>query len=625
MFGATQNNELLFNYMKKRSQNKKTITRQSYKYRWFVLTHESLSYYDGNIEKRGNRKGEIFLNSIRGVEEVENLSLDLNNNVFQVVYLESNDCYTLYIVAETKRQRETWIQALRLACKDKHSSFFQKYHPGVWTKSLDKYTCCDQIDRKAPGCELSFIERHDDLPSIGKHSSSSHLGYTPSLTSAENFEKTYIAIYNFKPMAEGDLQLFKGERYEVLDNSLEHWWVAKSKNGKTGYIPSTYVRKLRDLEIYDWYYKDITRQKCEEYLRRDGRDGCFMVRDSTTPRIFYTVSLYANGKPRHYHVKQNDKKFYLSERCYFSTVPELVNYHKHNAAGLETRLHFPPRHGQRTAPTTAGFGHDHWEIDPSELVRGKELGTGCFGTVYEAWWKDNIVAIKLMKTGSMSEHGFIEEAKTMTQLSHPNLVQLYGVVTKQQPLIIITEFMMHGSLWQFLKSKVPRILNETERLIMFCVDVCKGMEYLESRKCIHRDLAARNCLVGQNYVVKVGDFGLARHVIDDEYSSSYGAKFPIKWAAPEVLKYTRFSSKSDVWAFGVLIWEIFSGGQLPFANITNADVVEIICNKDERLKKPIDCPQSVFTQMMNCWARKAEDRPSFKILLSCLHAILEST
>ncbi|GFY64018.1 tyrosine-protein kinase Btk29A [Trichonephila inaurata madagascariensis] len=136
------------------------------------------------------------------------------------------------------------------------------------------------------------------------------------------------------------------------------------------------------------------------------------------------------------------------------------------------------------------------------------------------------------------------------KLQHPHLVQLYGVCTKHRLICIVTEYMKHGSLLKYLRENERRLSPKTSVLLDMSVQVCSGMEYLEQHNYIHRDLAARNCLVGEGVIVKVADFGLARYVIDDEYTSSGGAKFPIKWAPPEVLGYTRFSSKSDVWAYG---------------------------------------------------------------------------
>uniref|UniRef100_A0A8C3Q4I8 Uncharacterized protein n=1 Tax=Geospiza parvula TaxID=87175 RepID=A0A8C3Q4I8_GEOPR len=137
-------------------------------------------------------------------------------------------------------------------------------------------------------------------------------------------------------------------------------------------------------------------------------------------------------------------------------------------------------------------------------------------------------------------------------------------------------------------------------LLSMCQDVCEGMEYLERNSFIHRDLAARNCLVNEDHVVKVSDFGMARYVIDDEYISSSGAKFPVKWSSPEVFHFKKYSSKSDVWSFGVLMWEVFTEGKMPFETKSNAEVVREI-SQGNRLYRPHLASHPVYKVMYSCW------------------------
>ena len=155
-----------------------------------------------------------------------------------------------------------------------------------------------------------------------------------------------------------------------------------------------------------------------------------------------------------------------------------------------------------------------------------------------------------------------------------------------------------------------------------CYQVCDAMSHLEMNNLIHRDLAARTCLVGRRMIVKVSDFGLTRFVIDDEYTSSFGSKFPIKWAAPEVLNYTKFSSKSDVWAFGILMWEVFSGGKTPYRGMGNVEVVESVVN-GHRLERPSRCPHDVFGIMRRTWEINPESRPAFSDLMHVFYELNE--
>ncbi|KAF4026882.1 hypothetical protein G4228_018792 [Cervus hanglu yarkandensis] len=358
-----------------------------------------------------------------------------------------------------------------------------------------------------------------------------------------------------------------------------------------------------------------------------GKEGGFIVRDSSKAGK-YTVSVFAKstGEPqgviRHYVVCSTPQsQYYLAEKHLFSTIPELINYHQHNSAGLISRLKYPVSQQNKNAPSTAGLGYGSWEIDPKDLTFLKELGTGQFGVVkYGKWRGQYDVAIKMIKEGSMSEDEFIEEAKVMMNLSHEKLVQLYGVCTKQRPIFIITEYMANGCLLNYLREMRHRF--QTQQLLEMCKDVCEAMEYLESKQFLHRDLAARNCLVNDQGVVKVSDFGLSRYVLDDEYTSSVGSKFPVRWSPPEVLMYSKFSSKSDIWAFGVLMWEIYSLGKMPYERFTNSETAEHIA-QGLRLYRPHLASERVYAIMYSCWHEKADERPTFKILLSNILDVMD--
>ncbi|NXC97094.1 ITK kinase, partial [Certhia brachydactyla] len=289
-----------------------------------------------------------------------------------------------------------------------------------------------------------------------------------------------------------------------------------------------------------------------------GREGAFMVRDSRQPGM-YTVSVFTkalstdnNPVIKHYHINETTdfpRRYYLAEKHVFDSIPDLINYHQHNAAGLVTRLRYAVSSWRKQAPITAGLSYGKLVINASELTRVQEIGSGQFGVVYLGYLLDKTkVAIKTIREGAMSEEDFIEEAKVLMKLSHPKLVQLYGVCFEDAPICLVFEFMENGCLSDYLRSQRGSFCKET--LLGMCLDVCEGMAYLEQNSVIHRDLAARNCLVGESHVVKVSDFGMSRIVLDDQYTSSTGTKFPVKWSAPEVFSYSNYSTKSDVWSFG---------------------------------------------------------------------------
>uniref|UniRef100_A0A8B9D8A2 Tyrosine-protein kinase n=1 Tax=Anser cygnoides TaxID=8845 RepID=A0A8B9D8A2_ANSCY len=306
------------------------------------------------------------------------------------------------------------------------------------------------------------------------------------------------------------------------------------------------------------------------------------------------------GTVKHYHVhKTPQNKYYLAENYCFESIPKLIHYHQHNSAGMVTRLRHAVSMQVNKVPDTASLGNGIWELKREEIVLLRELGSGQFGEVHLGKWKGRYdVAVKMVKEGAMSEDEFTEEAQTMMKLNHPKLVRLYGVCSKLYPIYIVMEYMSNGSLLSYLQSHGKEL--QPLQLLEICYDVCDAMAFLESCQFIHRDLAARNCLVDSNLTVKVSDFGMTRYVLDDLYVSSLGTKFPVKWSAPEVFHYTKFSSKSDVWAFGILMWEVFTLGKQPYELYDNMQVIEKV-SQGYRLYRPQLVSDIIYQIMYNCW------------------------
>ena len=238
----------------------------------------------------------------------------------------------------------------------------------------------------------------------------------------------------------------------------------------------------------------------------------------------------------------------------------------------------------------------------------RRLGVGRFGEVWEGLWNNTTsVAVKTMKSGTVSASEFLQEARLMKRLRHQNLIQLYAVCTREEPIYIVTELMKHGSLLDYLcgdgrSLKLPHLIDMSAQ-------VASGMAYLEEQNYIHQDLAARNILIGENLICKVADFGLARVI----YEAHTGATFPVKWTAPEAALYNRFSIKSDVWSFGIVLYEIISYGQLPYPGMTNEQVLEAL-QQGYRMPCPIGCPDKLLSIMLNCWQEDPTSRPTFKHL-----------
>lgn len=439
-------------------------------------------------------------------------------------------------------------------------------------------------------------------------------------------ESLYVALYDFKSGGENQLSLSNGEIIHITTtNKTGEWCEAVSKAGQIGWVPSNYITPV-SLDKHPWYHGQISRDTAE-YLLSSGIDGSFLVRDSYTHPGSRSVSLRFEGRVYHYRINEENGKYFITPDWAFTTLAKLIHHHSMHANGLTTTLLYPaPRQIDPNAilDNPSATDIDAWEVNRTEIVIHQQLGVGQWGVVNEAVWrKHNIrVAVKTLKEDMMHlEAEFLYEAELMKNMRHPNLVQLLGVCTQEAPIYIITEFMTKGNLLDYLRNCDHDQINGFVLMYM-ATQICSAMSYLESRNYIHRDLAARNCLVSDNHLVKVADFGLTRHVKPDEiYTAHVGAKFPIKWTAPEGLAYNKFTSKSDVWSFGVLLWEIATYGMTPYPGVELSEVFYTI-NTGHRMGRPTGCPEPIHQLMQHCWSWEPCDRPAFWELHERLQSLL---
>uniref|UniRef100_A0A3P8X8S7 Ephrin type-A receptor 6 n=1 Tax=Esox lucius TaxID=8010 RepID=A0A3P8X8S7_ESOLU len=264
------------------------------------------------------------------------------------------------------------------------------------------------------------------------------------------------------------------------------------------------------------------------------------------------------------------------------------------------------------------------QIDPSRICIERVIGAGefgevCSGRLRTAGQTETPVAIKTLKGGYMERQrrDFLREASIMGQFDNPNVIRLEGVVTKSRPVMIVVEYMENGSLDSFLRKHDGQFT--VIQLVGMLRGIASGMTYLSDMGYVHRDLAARNILVNEALVCKVSDFGLSR-VLEDDPEAAYtttGGKIPIRWTAPEAIAYRKFSSASDAWSYGIVMWEVMSYGERPYWEMSNQDVILSI-EEGYRLPAPMGCPVALHQLMLHCWQKERGQRPYFSDVVSFL-------
>uniref|UniRef100_A0A8C8CPS0 non-specific protein-tyrosine kinase n=1 Tax=Oncorhynchus tshawytscha TaxID=74940 RepID=A0A8C8CPS0_ONCTS len=294
---------------------------------------------------------------------------------------------------------------------------------------------------------------------------------------------------------------------------------------------------------------------------------------------------------------------YRFEGTGFPTIPQLIEHH------YTTKQVITKKSG--VVLLNPVIKDKKWILNHEDVLLGELLGKGNFGEVFKGTLRDKTpVAVKTCKEDLPQELKikFLSEARILKQYDHANIVKLIGVCTQRQPIYIVMELVSGGDFLSFLRKKKEDL--KTKQLVKFSLDAAAGMAYLELKNCIHRDLAARNCLVGESNLLKISDFGMSRQEDDGIYSSSGLKQIPIKWTAPEALNYGRYSSESDVWSYGILLWETFSLGVCPYPGMTNQQAREQV-EKGYRMSCPQKCPDEVYKVMQKCWEYKPENRPKF--------------
>lgn len=390
---------------------------------------------------------------------------------------------------------------------------------------------------------------------------------------------------------------------DILRKPFRRKSVPSSPLGSRHNIGST-----RSLVDEDWFHGVLPR---EEVVRLLTKEGDFLVRETTRNDENQTVLSVCWGGHKHFIVQTTNEGQFRFEGPAFATIQELIMYQYQSGLPVTSRS---------GAILRQPIPRERWELNNDDVILLDKIGRGNFGDVYKGRLRltDQEVAVKTCRVTVAEEHKrkFLQEGRILKQYDHPNVVKLIGICVQKQPIMIVMELVVGGSLLTYLRNNASSL--STKQLITMCRDAAAGMRYLESKNCIHRDLAARNCLVGDSNVVKISDFGMSRE--EEEYIVSDGMKqIPIKWTAPEALNFGKYTSLCDVWSYGVLCWEIFSKGGTPYPGLSNTKAREKI-DTGYRMPAPEGTPEEMYRLMLRCWEYEPDNRPHF----DQIHAIVDN-
>ncbi|XP_038935773.1 megakaryocyte-associated tyrosine-protein kinase isoform X2 [Rattus norvegicus] len=439
----------------------------------------------------------------------------------------------------------------------------------------------------------------------------------------------------------GELAFRKGDMVTILEACEDKsWYRAKHhSSGQEGLLAAAALRQREalstdpKLSLMPWFHGKISGQEAIQQLQPP-EDGLFLVRESARHPGDYVLCVSFGRDVIHYRVLHRDGHLTIDEAHY-----------TRDKGAICTKL-VKPKRKQGAKSAEEELAKAGWLLDLQHLTLGAQIGEGEFGAVLQGEYLGQKVAVKNIKC-DVTAQAFLDETAVMTKLQHRNLVRLLGVIL-HHGLYIVMEHVSKGNLVNFLRTR-GRALVSTSQLLQFALHVAEGMEYLESKKLVHRDLAARNILVSEDLVAKVSDFGLAKAELRKGLDSS---RLPVKWTAPEALKNGRFSSKSDVWSFGVLLWEVFSYGRAPYPKMVSSTPGRAACasrvtdcphpcyplppylqslkevseavEKGYRMEPPDSCPGPVHTLMGSCWEAEPSRRPPFRKIVEKLGRELRS-
>ncbi|KAL5016982.1 hypothetical protein ScPMuIL_006571 [Solemya velum] len=441
-------------------------------------------------------------------------------------------------------------------------------------------------------------------------------------------------LYDYKARVEDELSFKKGDILQLLDKSNDDRWCARHTDSRygngpqaEGYVRSNHVALQDIMEAYDWFVGKIDLEEAERRLKIPGNPpGTFLVRKRETCPDAHVLSVLYNDSVKglgveHYNILSlDDDGCYIWPERTFQGISDLIDHYKSQADGICVKLSEPCPKPKPVIEDLSRDTKDSFEVpcDSLDLEFEQILGSGTFGEIWQGKWNTNTsVLIRTLTKKTMTVEAFLDVTKIMKECRHDKLVRLYAVCSREESICIVTELMPHGSLLRYLRKGRGRDLPLTP-LVDMAAQIASGMSYLESKKFIHRDLAARNILVGENNEVKVADFRLSRALNEDGvYNPPKGERVPVKWTAPEAVLYGKFTTKSDVWSYGILLYELITHGQEPYRDMNNRQAIEMV-ERGYQMPRPHNCPEPFYEILLKCWKKNPENRPTFEYLCNFL-------
>ncbi|XP_042622720.1 ephrin type-A receptor 8-like isoform X1 [Cyprinus carpio] len=441
----------------------------------------------------------------------------------------------------------------------------------------------------------------------------------------ENASQNSVTLFWHEPAQPNGVILEYDIKYYEKDNEQQIYATVKSKN------TSAKVSGLKPGTSYIFQIRARTSAGCGRFSQSvEIQTGKATPLRNTNMTIIWICMASVTGLVTFLAVVICRKR--QEEHCGYSKAfqdsdEEKMHYQNGHVSFPEARFYIDPHTYEDPCQAVHEFAR---EIEASRIKIEKIIGSGefgevCYGRMKLPGKRDIPVALKTLKAGytEKQRRDFLGEASIMAQFDHPNVIHLEGVVTRSKPVMIITEYMENGSLDSFLRRHDGQFT--IIQLVGILRGIAAGMTYLADLGYVHRDLAARNVLVNSNLVCKISDFGLSR-VLEDDPDTAYttsGGKIPIRWTAPEAIAYRKFSSSSDVWSYGVVMWEVMSYGERPYWNLTNRDVIKSV-EEGYRLPAPMGCPGALHTLMLDCWQKDRNERPKFCQIITVLDKLIRN-